>query len=311
MNEKITLIVPCYNEEESLPIFYETFLKLCENMKDKVDFELLLVNDGSKDKTFEIFCDLAHKDSKVKYLSLSRNFGKEAAMLAGLENSKGDFVVIADADLQHPLEMISDMYYHIKNENYDCVAAKRLNRDGEPIIRSYFANKFYQIINKFSPTQIVSGSSDFRLMTRQMVNSVLELQEYNRFSKGLFSFVGYNTKWIEYKNVERVAGETTWSFWGLFKYSLEGIFAFTTAPLHIASILGLVVCFLSFLFIVYTLLRTAFWGDPVAGYPTLICITTFLGGIQLFCVGILSEYVSKIYSEVKKRPVYVIKSRND
>ncbi len=307
MNEKISLIVPCYNEEESLPFFYEAFLKLAKEMEDVVTFELICVNDGSRDKTRDVLYSLAAKDDRVHYISFSRNFGKEAAMLAGLEHASGDYVTIVDADLQDPLEMIIEMYSIIKNEDYDCVAARRFVRDGEPPIRSFFADQFYKIINFFSNIEIVNGARDFRLMTRAMVDSILELREYNRFSKGLFSFVGYNTKWLEYKNVQRVAGETTWSFWGLFKYSLEGIFAFTTAPLHVAAISGLIICFLSFIFIGYTVVKTVFWGEPVAGYPTLICLVTFLGGIQLFCIGMLSEYVSKIYSEVKNRSIYIVK----
>ncbi len=307
---KISIVVPCYNEEESLPFFYEAFLKLANTMKKDVTFEVIYINDGSKDKTLDVINKQATVDDRIKYISFSRNFGKEAAMLAGLEYAIGDYVSLVDADLQHPLEMIKEMYAQIQEDDCDCVAARRFSRDGEPTIRSFFANQFYNLINKFSSTKIMNGATDFRLMTRQMVNSVLELREYNRFSKGLFPFVGYNTKWLEYKNVERVAGETSWSFWSLFKYSHEGILAFTTAPLHIAASLGLIVCLFSFLFIAYTLIRTIIWGDPVAGYPTLICIITFLGGIQLFCTGVLSEYVSKIYKEVKKRPIYIVKSTN-
>ncbi len=307
MLEKITLVVPCYNEEKSLPLFYEAFLRLQQSMQEQVTFELICVNDGSKDNTLQTLQELVKKDSTVQYISFSRNFGKEAAILAGLEHAQGHYAAIVDADLQDPLEMVEEMYAIIKKEHCDCVAARRFTRDGEPPLRSFFANQFYKVINTFSKTNIVNGARDFRLMTRQMVNSILEFKEYNRFSKGLFSFVGYDTRWLAYKNVERVAGDTSWSFASLLKYSFEGIFAFSTAPLHLASFLGLAICFFSFLFIMYVITKTIFWGEAVAGYPTLICIITFLGGIQLFCVGILSEYVSKIYSEVKKRPVYIIK----
>ncbi len=310
MLEKISLIVPCYNEEKSLPLFYASFLQLVQSMKEQVTFELICVNDGSKDDTLLVIKQLAQQDACVKYLSFSRNFGKEAAILAGLEHAEGDYAAIVDADLQDPLEMVIEMYAILQEKKCDCVAARRFTREGEPPLRSFFANQFYTIINKFSKTHIVNGARDFRLMTKQMVNSILEFREYNRFSKGLFSFVGYDTHWLEYKNVERVAGETSWSFWSLLKYSFEGIFAFSTAPLHLASFLGLAICFFSFLFIIYVVLKTLLWGEVVAGYPTLICIITFLGGIQLFCVGILSEYVSKIYSEVKKRPVYIVKDSN-
>ncbi len=308
--DKISIVVPCYNEEAALPFFYQSFKKLSDHMHSTAKLELILVNDGSSDKTNAVLHELANQDDRIKYISFTRNFGKEAAMLAGLEHSTGDYVTIADADLQDPLEMIIQMYEIINKEDYDCVATRRYSRQGEPPIRSFFANKFYTVINLFSKTKIVNGARDFRLMSRHMVNSILQMKEYNRFSKGLFSFVGYNTKWLEYKNVERVAGESSWSFWSLFRYSMDGILSFSTAPLHIAAILGAVICFFSFLFICYTLFKTLVWGDPVSGYPTLVCIITFLGGVQLLCVGILSEYISKIYSEVKKRPIYIVKETN-
>ncbi|MFI3241165.1 MAG: glycosyltransferase family 2 protein [Alphaproteobacteria bacterium] len=308
--EKISLVVPCYNEEEALPFFYKAFDKFSKEMKKDVVFECLFINDGSKDKTLDVILKLAKKDERIKYISFSRNFGKEAAMYAGLEKAIGDYVTIVDADLQDPLEMIKEMYDAIKKEGYDCVGARRFSREGEPVIRSVFANLFYKLINQFSSTKVVNGARDFRLMTRQMVDSILRLKEYNRFSKGLFPFVGYKTKWLEYKNVERVAGATSWSFWGLFKYSLEGILAFSTAPLRLASILGLTICASSFLFVFYTFVRTLIYGNPVAGYPTLTCIIGFLGGIQLFCMGILGEYIAKIYTEIKNRPIYIVKDTN-
>ena len=243
--EKISIIVPCYNEEEAMPIFYEEIIKVAHEMK-KVEFEFIFVNDGSKDKTLQVARELSKKDKRVRYVSFSRNFGKEAAMLAGLEAAKGDYVAIMDVDLQDPPALIPDMYNYIKNEHYDCVATRRVTRKGEPKIRSFFARCYYKLINKISKTEIVDGARDFRLMTRQMVDSILELKEYNRFSKGIFSWVGYETKWLEYENVERVAGTTKWSFWKLFGYSLESIVAFSTAPLAIASIVGILFCIISF-----------------------------------------------------------------
>ncbi len=306
----ISIVVPCYNEDEALHFFNDAFCKLANTMQSSVDFEVLYINDGSEDNTLEVLRKIAQNDNRAKYISFSRNFGKEAAMLAGLRHATGDYIAIADADLQDPIALLVEMYALLQEGNYDCVATRRSTRSGEPFLRSLFANCFYKFINVFSETEIVSGARDFRLMTRGMVQSILKLKEYNRFSKGIFSFVGYRTKWLEYKNIERIAGHTSWSFWSLFKYSHEGILAFTTAPLHLASILGIAVCCSSFLFIIYTLLRTFIWGDPVAGYPTLICIIAFLGGVQLFCIGILSEYISKIYSEVKRRPAYIIKDSN-
>lgn len=304
--ELISIVVPCYNEEESLKHFYKAFQELAADM-NSVEFEVILVNDGSKDKTLFKIRELVKLDTRIKYISFSRNFGKEAAMWAGLKSSKGDYVTIMDADLQDPPILINEMYREIKLSGVDCVGTRRSTRKGEPPVRSFFANMFYKLINKISDVDIVNGARDFRLMTRQMVDSILELEEYNRFSKGLFSFVGYETKWIEYKNVERVAGETSWSFWGLFKYSLEGIISFSTAPLHISSLVGIIMCILSFAFMILTVAKTLLWGEPVEGYPTLICMMTFLGGIQLFSIGILGQYVAKMYLETKKRPIYIVK----
>ena len=304
--EKISIIVPCYNEEESMPLFYDEICKVADTFK-KVDFEFIFVNDGSRDKTLEIARGLADKDKRVRYISFSRNFGKEAAILAGLDYSVGDYVAIMDADLQDPPSLLHEMYDGIKNEGYDCVATRRVSRKGEPPIRSFFAKCYYKLINKISKTEIVDGARDYRLMTRQMVNSILELKEYNRFSKGIFSWVGYNTKWLEYKNVERVAGTTKWSFWKLFLYSLESIVAFSTVPLAVASIMGLLFFLVSMIMIVFIIVKTLTFGDPVAGWPSLVCILFFVSGVQLFSIGVIGQYLSKLYLEVKGRPVYIVK----
>lgn len=304
--EKISIIVPCYNEEESMPLFYDEICKVADTFK-KVDFEFIFVNDGSRDKTLEIARGLADKDKRVRYISFSRNFGKEAAILAGLDYSVGDYVAIMDADLQDPPSLLHEMYDGIKNEGYDCVATRRVSRKGEPPIRSFFAKCYYKLINKISKTEIVDGARDYRLMTRQMVNSILELKEYNRFSKGIFSWVGYNTKWLEYKNVERVAGTTKWSFWKLFLYSLESIVAFSTVPLAVASIMGLLFFLVSMIMIVFIIVKTLTFGDPVAGWPSLVCIIFFVSGVQLFSIGVIGQYLSKLYLEVKGRPVYIVK----
>lgn len=265
------------------------------------------MDDGSKDDTLKVTKELSEKDGKIKYISFSRNFGKEAAIFAGLEKAKGDYVAIMDVDLQDTPELLIDMYKGIADEGYDCVATRRAARKGESKIRSFFARKFYSIINKISKTEIVDGARDYRLMTRQMVNAILSVREYNRFSKGIFSWVGFKTKWLEYENIERVAGKTSWSFWGLFLYALEGIIAFSTAPLAIASVLGFILCILAFIWICIVIVKTLIWGDPVEGYPSLVCFITFIGGIQLFCMGILGQYLSKVYLETKKRPIYLIK----
>ena len=306
MKKLITVIVPCYNEQESLPYFYEEITKVSKEMNDN-DFEFLFVNDGSKDKTLEVLKELSKKDKRVRYISFSRNFGKEAAMYAGLQYSKGDYVTLMDADLQDPPSLLPEMYNLIVNENYDCVGTRRVTRKGEPPIRSFFARMFYKIINKMSKIEMVDGARDYRLMTRQVVDSIISLGEYNRYSKGLFSFVGFETKWIEFENVERVAGETKWSFWKLFIYALEGIVAFSTAPLAIAAILGFLFCFISFVAILVIIIKTLVVGDPVAGWPSMVCIMFFLSGIQLFSVGIIGQYLSKTYLETKKRPIYIVK----
>ena len=260
-----------------------------------------------KDKTLEILRSFAKKDKRVRYISFSRNFGKEAAMYAGLENSTGDYVTLMDADLQDPPALLPEMFDLIKNEGYDSVGTRRVTRKGEPPIRSFFARCFYKIINKMSKVEMVDGARDYRLMTRQVVDSIISLKEYNRYSKGLFSFVGFETKWLEYENVERVAGETKWSFWKLFKYAIEGIVAFTTAPLTLAALLGLIMCVVSFLAIIFVFVRALIFGDPVSGWPSTICIILFVGGVQLLCMGIMGEYLAKNYLETKKRPIYIVK----
>ena len=304
--EKISVIVPCYNEQEALPIFYEEITKVAKQM-NKVAFEFLFINDGSKDTTLEILRNLSISDKRVRYVSFSRNFGKEAAMYAGLEQATGDYVVLMDADLQDPPALLPEMYMAIVQEGYDSVATRRVPRAGEPPIRSFFARMFYKIINKISNADIVDGARDYRLMTRQMVDAILSMSEYNRFSKGIFGWVGFQTKWLAYENVERVAGETKWNFWKLFLYSLEGIVAFSTVPLTIASLFGILFCIIAFVLIVIIVARTLLFGDPTSGWPSLACILFFVSGIQLFCMGIMGQYLSKTYLETKKRPIYIMK----
>ena len=308
--EKISVIVPCYNEEETINYFYQKIVNVAAKLK-KYEFEILFIDDGSHDNTLKIIKELLSKDKRVNYISFSRNFGKEAAMLAGLEYSKGDYVTIMDADLQDPPDMLIDMLNIIKKEEYDIVGTRRVTRKGEPPIRSFFARCFYKIINKMSKIEMVDGARDYRLMTRQVVNSILSLQEYNRYSKGLFSFVGYKTKWLEYENVKRIAGETKWSFWKLFKYAIDGIVAFSTTPLSLAAILGVIMCFVSFIAILVIIIKTLMFGDPVGGWPSMVCIILFVSGIQLLCMGIIGQYLAKTYLETKKRPIYIIKETNN
>ena len=304
--EKISIIVPCYNEEEALTLFYEEITKVAKQM-EKVEFEFMFINDGSKDKTLDILRELSKKDKRVRYVSFSRNFGKEAAMYAGFDNVTGDYVAVMDADLQDPPALLPEMFQAIKEEGYDSVATRRVTRAGEPPIRSFFARMFYKIINKISKADIVDGARDYRLMTRQMVDAILSMGEYNRFSKGIFGWVGFNTKWLAYENVERVAGETKWNFWKLFLYSLEGIVGFSTVPLTIASVFGLLFCFIAFIMIIVIIFKTLMFGDPVSGWPSTTCIIFFVSGVQLFCLGIIGQYLSKTYLETKKRPIYITK----
>ena len=306
--EVISIIIPCYNEEDSIPLIYNELKKVSNNMK--YDFEFIFVNDGSIDNSLSVLKKLSAKDKQVKYIHFSRNFGKEAAMYAGLSKSKGDYVTIMDADLQDPPSLLPEMLRLIKEEGYDSVGTRRVSRKGEPKIRSFFARKFYKIINKLSKIEMVDGARDYILMTSKLVNSILELKEYNRYSKGLFSFVGFNTYWLEYENVERVAGETKWSFWGLVKYAIEGIVASSTLPLSIASLMGFIFCFVSFILIIIIIIKTLIFGDPTSGWPSLVCIIFFVSGIQLFCLGIIGKYLSKTYLETKNRPIYIIKESN-
>ena len=308
--DKISIIISCYNEQESVPLFYEEMERVRQKDFNDVELEYIFVDDGSKDKTLEEIKQLGEEDDKVRYISFSRNFGKEAAMLAGLEAANGDYVTLMDADLQDPPALLREMYKIIKNEGYDCVGTRRVTRKGEPPIRSFFARIFYKLINKMSDVEMVDGARDYRLMTRQMVNAIISMKEYNRYSKGLFSFVGFKTKWLEYENIERVAGETKWSFWKLLRYAIEGITAFSTTPLILASVIGLVFCLASFLMIILIIVRTVLFGDPTSGWPSLVCIIFLVSGIQLFSLGIVGQYLSKTYLEVKHRPIYIVRETN-
>lgn len=307
---KISVIVPCYNEEQALPLFYEELMKNVREFPEDVTFEMVFVNDGSNDKTLDVIKELVRKDDRIKYISFSRNFGKEAAIYAGLENATGDYITLMDADLQDPPSLLLEMYKAVKEEGYDAVGTRRKDRKGEPIIRSFFARMFYRLINKMTPFEMVDGARDFIFITRQVANSIISIKEYNRYSKGLFSFVGYKVKWLEYKNIERVAGKTKWSFFKLMKYALEGITAFSTTPLIISSFLGLFFCLVAFIMIIFIIVRTLMNGDPTSGWPSLVCIIFFVSGIQLFSLGIIGQYLSKTYLEVKKRPIYIIKETN-
>ncbi len=309
--EKISVVVSCYNEEKALPLFYEEMERVRkQDFNDDIEFEYIFVNDGSKDKTLEIIKLLSKRDSKVKYISFSRNFGKESAMLAGLKAATGDYITLMDADLQDPPALLREMYDAIIIEGYDSVGTRRVTRKGEPVIRSFFARMFYKLINKMSNIEMVDGARDYRLMKKQVVEAIISLKEYNRYSKGLFSFVGFDTKWIEYENIERVAGETKWSFWKLFKYALEGITAFSTVPLILSSIIGIIFCILAFFAIVFIIVKTLVYGDPTDGWPSLACIIVFVSGVQLFSIGIIGQYLSKTYLEVKNRPIYIVKEQN-
>jgi len=306
---KISIVVPCYNEEESLPLFRAAIASVAASMPH-VEFEYVFVDDGSKDATLQVLRQFNDEDASYRYLSFSRNFGKEAGLLAGLEAATGDYIAVMDADLQDPPGLLPDMYKAITEEGYDCVATRRVNRTGEPPIRSFFANRFYRFINKISETKMVDGARDFRLMTRQMIDAILDLKEYNRFSKGLFSWVGFDTKWIDYENIPRTAGTTKFNFWQLFMYSMDGIAAFSVKPLALASFMGVIFCLVAFFSIAFIILRWVIFGDPVAGWASTITIVLFVGGIQLLCTGIMGTYLSKTYMEVKGRPVFIVKERS-
>ncbi len=306
---KISLVIPCYNEEDSLPIFYKEICKVSKEMS-YVDFEFLFINDGSKDKTLPILKDYAKKDSRVKFISFSRNFGKESGMYAGLENATGDYVAIMDVDMQDPPSMIIKMYKEIQEEGYDCVALYTKTHKDYSLLRKFFTKFWYILIGKISSTKQVPGARDFRLMKRKMVDAILEMKEYNRYSKGIFSFVGFNTKWINIETSNRVAGKSKFNFFKLFKYALEGILAFSTTPLVIAALIGLIFCLIAFIFIIIIICKTVLYGDPVNGWPSLACIIIFTSGVQLFFFGVMGMYLSKIYLEVKKRPLYIIDEKN-
>ena len=305
--KKISIVVPCYNEEESLPLFYEEVNKVTEQMKKKAEFEFVFVNDGSKDKTLEELRKLAKKDKRIRYISFSRNFGKEAGMLAGLEHATGDYITTMDADLQDPPTLLEEMFDTLETGEYDCCATKSTNRKGYSFLRKTFTKWFYNIIGKISKTEMVPGARDFRLMTRQMVDAIISMKEYNRYSKGLFSFVGFETKWIDFEIEDRQAGVSKFNFWKLFSYAIEGIVAFSTAPLVIAALVGIIFCMIAFILIILIIVKTLVWGDPVGGWPSMVCIMFFIGGIQLFSTGIIGEYLAKTYLETKHRPVYIIK----
>lgn len=308
--EKISIIVPCYNEEKAIPLFYKELLKNLKEFPKTVEFEILFINDGSKDDTLKTTMELAKKDNQVKYISFSRNFGKEAAIFAGLENATGDYITLMDADLQDPPALLKEMYEAVTKEGYDAVGTRRTTRKGEPVIRSFFAKLFYKLINKMTSIEMVDGARDFVFMKRVVADAIISLKEYNRYTKGLFSFVGFNVKWLEYKNIQRVAGETKWSFWKLTKYALEAITAFSTTPLVLASVIGILFCVISFLLILVIIGKTIIFGDPTSGWPSLVCIIFMLSGIQLFFLGIIGQYLAKTYLEVKQRPIYIIKDTN-
>ena len=304
----LSIIVPCFNEQESLPLFHRAVTEVLEGMD--TDYELLLVDDGSRDGTLPVMRELAAADAHVTYLSLSRNFGKEAAMYAGFCNARGDYVAVMDADLQDPPSLLPEMLRLLRSGDYDSVATRREDREGEPPVRSFFARMFYKLINRISDADIVDGARDFRLMKREMVDAIVEMGEYNRFSKGIFGWIGFRTCWLPYKNVERVAGETKWSFWKLFKYSLDGIVNFSQVPLSIASAGGLALTLLSFVMVLFIIVRKLIFGDPVAGWPSLACIIVFIGGLELLCMGVMGQYLAKTYLETKRRPHYIISESN-
>ena len=306
---KISLVIPCYNEEESLPLFYEELKRVSSEMSD-YEFEMLFIDDGSKDKTLETLQNFAKDDERVKYIAFSRNFGKEAAMYAGFCNSTGDYTAVMDADMQDPPSLLPEMVKILESGEYDSVATRRTTRKGEPKIRSFFARMFYKIMNKVSDADVVDGARDFRLMKREMVDAIVDMCESNRFSKGIFGWVGFKTYWMEYENVERVAGKTKWSFWKLFKYSIDGITNFSSTPLKISSFMGFIFTLISLIMTVFVFVRALVYQDPVQGWPSLVCIILFIGGVQLFCIGIIGQYISKMYIETKKRPHYIIAKTN-
>ena len=304
----LSVIVPCYNEEENVPYFYEELMKQEALLRERdIELELIYVDDGSKDRTVEEVKKLYEKDARVHMVSFSRNFGKEAGIYAGLQKAAGDYVVLMDADLQDPPSLLPEMLRYLEEEDYDSVATRRVTCKGEPVIRSFFARRFYALMKRISQTEIVDGARDYRLMKRRVVDAILSMPEYNRFTKGIFGWVGFKTKWLEYENIERTKGETKWNFWKLFLYSLDGILAFSTMPLAFVSVIGLIFCLLAFILIVFTIVRTAIFGDPTSGWPSLVCIISLISGVQLLCLGIVGQYLSKMYMEVKNRPIYLVR----
>ena len=303
--EKLSLVVPAYNEEEALPVFYREARKVEEQLP-QVEIEYLFVDDGSVDGTMDVIRRLHEEDPRVHYVSFSRNFGKETAIYAGLENAAGDYVAILDADLQDPPALLPEMLRIVTEEGYDCVGSRRVSRKGEPPIRSWFARMFYRIMNRISSADVVDGARDFQLMNRKVVSAILSMKEYNRFSKGIFGWVGFKKKWLEYENIERAAGETKWSFWKLLLYALDGIVAFSTMPLVIASVMGILFCVLAFAAIIFIIIRTLVFGDPTSGWPSMVCIIMLVSGVQLLCIGILGQYMAKTYLETKRRPLYLV-----
>lgn len=303
----LSVVVPCYNEEESVADFYAELMKNEAFFQEKeLEVEILYIDDGSRDNTAAEVKKLRERDERVRLISFSRNFGKEAGMYAGLEKSRGDYVVLMDVDLQDPPSLLPEMYSYIE-QGYDSVATRRVSRKGEPPIRSLFARLFYRLMKRISRTEIMDGARDYRLMTRQMVDAILQMREYNRFTKGIYGWVGFQTKWLEYENVERAKGETKWNFWKLLIYSLEGITAFSTVPLSIAAVMGVLFCLMAFILIIFIVVRTSIFGDPVSGWPSLVCIISLISGVQLFCMGIIGQYLAKTYLEVKRRPIYIVK----
>lgn len=306
MKDKLTVVIPVYNEQETIPIIYKELLKIKDQMKENVELSCLYVDDGSRDASLEKVKELCADDDSVHYVSFSRNFGKEAAIFAGLQKADGDYVVIMDADMQDPPSLLPEMYRIIQEEHVDCVGTRRVTRAGEPPIRSFFARRFYHLINRLSKTEVVDGARDFQMMNRKVVDAILAMGEYNRFSKGIFGWIGFRKKWLEYENIERVAGETKWSFWKLFLYALDGITAFSTAPLILASVIGIVFCLVAFILIIVIIIKTLVFGDPTSGWPSLVCLIMMVSGVQLFCIGILGQYLAKTYLETKKRPIYLV-----
>ena len=305
----ITCVVPCYNEEAVLEKFYKEITRVADVMTETT-FDFLFIDDGSKDATLSIIKKLASEDERVRYISFSRNFGKEAGIYAGLQNADGEYVVILDADLQHPPRLIKEMYHAIVEEGYDCAGTRRVNRKGESALRSFFAHTFYKLLNRVSKAHVIDGAQDYQMMNRKVIDAILQMGEYNRFSKGIFGWVGFRKKWIECENTERAAGNTKWSFWSLFSYAAEGVVAFTTAPLVMASVLGVISCLLSIGLLIFIVVKTVAFGDPTPGWPSLACLTLMTSGVQLFAIGILGQYLAKTYLESKHRPIYLVEETN-